>query len=142
MQQEWVIPAKIKQIKGNLSFRELEEAIYRTTGIRVSHSSLQRLAQGKQHGSHKILKALSKYANKPISWFFEPDEYCEEDSTLILTLTGDPLRDQVRTLLFNIIKNDDAISKQNLKILADIARHIIEDIENKKETKKNKGIIF
>ncbi|TYP55486.1 helix-turn-helix domain-containing protein [Thermosediminibacter litoriperuensis] len=68
------ISKKIDLIKGNLSYSELADRIYEKTGYKIHYTTLQKYATGKREPSKKVLKVLSAYAEKPLSWFLEDEE--------------------------------------------------------------------
>ncbi|MCG0276850.1 MAG: helix-turn-helix transcriptional regulator [Thermosediminibacteraceae bacterium] len=74
------ISKKIDLIKGKLSYAELAERIYQKTGYKIHYTTLQKYATGKREPSNRVLKILSAYTGKPISWFIEDEEENENDT--------------------------------------------------------------
>lgn len=68
------IAARIAQLKGNMTYTELSDAIYAKTGIRVSDRGLQHLGSGAYTSARpKTMQALMEYANQPAWWFYTDD---------------------------------------------------------------------
>ncbi|ADL07336.1 helix-turn-helix domain-containing protein [Thermosediminibacter oceani] len=65
---------KIGLIKGNLSYAELADKIYEKTGYKIHYTTLQKYATGKREPSKKVLRVLSAYTGKPVSWFLEDED--------------------------------------------------------------------
>lgn len=74
MPDNWPIPQKILQIKRDMTYRELSEAVYQKTGKKIHYTAFSKLATGKTKGGRlETIAALAEYAGVPISWFYEPD---------------------------------------------------------------------
>jgi hypothetical protein len=67
----WPIGAKVLELKGDMSYRELSDAIFAKTGKRLSFVALRQLANNKRAGRKESISILAEYAGKPISWFYE-----------------------------------------------------------------------
>lgn len=65
------LSARINQLKGNMSYAELAEAIRRKTGKRISTSGLQHLGAGERVARGSTMAILAEYADRPIAWFYE-----------------------------------------------------------------------
>ncbi len=64
---------RILQLKGEMSYKELEEAILRKTGKRVASTTLQFLATENREGRTATIQILAEYAEKPLAWFYQSD---------------------------------------------------------------------
>lgn len=73
MPERWPIAAKIRALKGNMSYRQFEEAIFEKTGKRINFAHLQQLATGDRNGRIETIAILAEYADKPVSWFYEKE---------------------------------------------------------------------
>lgn len=91
------ISKKVKQLKGNMSFQELSDDIFKKTGVRIHFTTLQKYTQGEREPSKRTLKVLSTYSNKPISWFFDEEDFHSE--TTISKETEEQLREYKDILL-------------------------------------------
>ena len=67
------VKEKINLLKGDKSYQDLSEDIFVKTGCRIHYTTLQKYVTGKREPSKKILRVLSEYSKKPISWFFDED---------------------------------------------------------------------
>ncbi|MCR4429516.1 MAG: helix-turn-helix domain-containing protein [Tepidanaerobacteraceae bacterium] len=68
------IGKKIDILKGKLTYQEFSNKILEKTGVHIHYTSLQKYVKGIRKPSIKILKALSEYSQKPLSWFLEDSE--------------------------------------------------------------------
>lgn len=69
------ISNKVKQLKGDMSFQEFSDDVFKKTGVRIHFTTLQKYTQGEREPSKRMLKVLSTYAEKPISWFLGEEDF-------------------------------------------------------------------
>lgn len=120
---------RIAQLKGNMTYEELSDAIFEKTGKRISVNGLQHLGSGTYPTArHKTLSILAEYANRPISWFFssydQPMTIAEAKEQYFIS-TGDPREDKRRRQLYDeFIKTGHEMTLENLEQLVKWAKAI------------------
>lgn len=78
-----IIGKKIAQLCGEMSYRELSEAILAKTGVYMSHSALQKYVTGEREPPTSKVEILAQFSGKPLYWFYLEDT---EEKGTILTL--------------------------------------------------------
>lgn len=140
MPRDWPVAKKVLQLKGDLSYRELEADIFKKTGQRIPFTNLARLARGEQQGSPRVISILAEYAGKPISWFYEtgqPVDAIAEARERYFISTGNVHEDKRRRELYDqFMATGHEMSLRDLEQLIKIAKAIAADdvkYEKKKE---------
>lgn len=91
------ISEKIKQLKGDNSFQELSDNIFNKTGVRIHFTTLQKYTQGEREPSKRMLKVLSNYSGKPISWFLGEEDF--QNKQIISKHTSNKIKEYENVLL-------------------------------------------
>lgn len=130
MPSRWPVSDKVMSLKGNMSYRDFEQAIMKKTGKRIAYGTLRQLAAGINKGNATTIEILAEYAGKPISWFYEsnqPDAVAEAKERYFVP-TGNPREDARRRELYDMfIKTGREMSLRDLEQLVKIARAIAAD---------------
>ncbi len=91
------IQGKIKQLKGDMSFQEFSNDIFKKTGVQIHFTTLQKYTKGEREPSKKMLKVLSTYSKKPMSWFLGEEDF--ESERLISKETSNKIQDYTNILI-------------------------------------------
>jgi hypothetical protein len=136
----WPVATRVLELKGDKSYRDLEEAIFQKTGKRIRHHTLQRLVSEHRGGSRNTIEILAEYAEKPISWFYTPEDNSPlataEAKAQYLAGTGDRRIDTNRRMLLK--KYFDAglnLTEDSLNRLIDLAQ-VLPSSENVDEKRQ------
>ena len=125
---------KILLLKETMSYAEFSKAIFQRTGKRLSANGLQKLGSGNRAmGRLTTIQVLAEYAEKPLSWFYEDENYkapetVAEAQARYTANTGDLHENAYRReLLEAYIAAGAELSIDQLEVLAKIARMMKED---------------
>ena len=66
-----IVGRRIDILRGDMSYEEFADAIYKKTGKAIHPTSLQKYVTGVRTPSQNMLSIIGEYAAKPLSWFFE-----------------------------------------------------------------------
>jgi transcriptional regulator with XRE-family HTH domain len=142
MPDRWPIQERMRQLKGDMTYRELSEAIYQRTGKRIGFTALSKLGSGeRQLGRPSTIAALAEYAGRPISWFYEedpapmPDAVAEAKAKYMVD-SGDPEVEAVRRQALDQLARDGALTPENLRTLATLLEMMAKDLSRVKDRQK------
>ena len=102
-----IFARKIRELRGYRTYRQFEKDIKEKTGFCISFSMLRQYEDPKgSDPRHEVIDALAKFANKPVSWFYESDQSITiaEARERYLTSTGNVYEDKRRRQLLELFE--------------------------------------
>lgn len=115
------ISKRLLEIKGNLSYRDLQQAIQAKTGRRITFSMLQQIGSGGKRPGLGTISVLAEYAGRPVSWFFEQEMAAVHEPRDPYQLETRPGQEARRTLIAKITSGLGRIeSVDDLAVLAEL----------------------
>jgi len=111
---------RILQLKGDMSYKKLEEAILEKIGKKVDATTLQFLATENREGRTATIQILAEYAEKPLAWFYQSDA----DIIKFSLLHPDP--NPPKTLLTGALDEKHVDLIENFESLSPEERNIVE----------------